>query len=453
MARGSGKNGFLSALAHYFISELHGIKNYNISIVATSEDQAKTSFEEIRQCIIDNELEGNFDPAKGQITAYDTNSYIKYRTSNANTKDGLRDGCVIYDEVHAYENGDTVNVFSSGLGKTKHPREFIISTDGMVRDGFIDKMKDRVKEILSGDAPDDPMFPFICRIDDEKEVDQPEMWEKANPMFCEPRSEYARGLYRKVMTQYKQLPNNPSNRPEFMTKRMDYPQVDLSLNVTSLDDILATNRRIPPLEGETCVGGLDYADIRDFASVGILFKKDNEYIWKTHSFVRQGFLNNVHLKPPIHEWAEKGLLTIVDEPVIDISHIVDWFVQMREEYNLNVICADMYRLDIVKTALEEAGFELVYIRNPKSIHSILAPRVETIFSQNKVIFGDNPLMRWYTNNVQVTIKKTVIKSMRKKTKLDAKLTASKRLYMLCGLPTLISMMKIFSLWMRLISRR
>ena len=171
MARGSGKNGFLSALAHYFISELHGIKNYNISIVATSEDQAKTSFEEIRQCIIDNELEGNFDPAKGQITAYDTNSYIKYRTSNANTKDGLRDGCVIYDEVHAYENWDTVNVFSSGLGKTKHPREFFISTDGMVRDGFIDKMKDRVKEILSGDAPDDPMFPFICRIDDEKEVD------------------------------------------------------------------------------------------------------------------------------------------------------------------------------------------------------------------------------------------------------------------------------------------
>lgn len=246
------------------------------------------------------------------------------------------------------------------------------------------------------------------------------MWEKANPMFCERRSEYARGLYRKVMTQYKQLPNNPSNRPEFMTKRMDYPQVDLSLNVTSWDDILATNRRIPPLEGETCVGGLDYADIRDFASVGILFKKDNEYIWKTHSFVRQGFLNNVHLKPPIHEWAEKGLLTIVDEPVIDISHIVDWFVQMREEYNLNVICADMYRLDIVKTALEEAGFELVYIRNPKSIHSILAPRVETIFSQNKVIFGDNPLMRWYTNNVQVTIKKDGNKVYEKKDEVRRK---------------------------------
>lgn len=420
MARGSGKNGFLSALAHYFISELHGIKNYNISIVATSEDQAKTSFEEIRQSILDNELQGNFDPAKGQITGYETNSYIKYRTSNANTKDGLRDGCVIYDEVHAYENWDTVNVFSSGLGKTRHPREFFISTDGMVRDGFIDKMKERVKDILSGAELDDPMFPFICRIDDEKEIDQPEMWEKANPMFCQPRSEYARGLFRKVMTQYKQLPNNPSNRPEFMTKRMDYPQVDLSLNVTSWEDILATNRRIPPLEGETCVGGLDYADIRDFASVGLMFKKDNEYIWKTHSFVRQGFLNNVKLKPPIKAWEKKGLLTIVDEPVIDISHIVQWFVEQREKYNLNVICADMYRLDIVKSALEEAGFELVYIRNPKSIHSILAPRVETIFSQNRVIFGDNPLMRWFTNNVQVTIKKDGNKVYEKKDEVRRK---------------------------------
>lgn len=33
------------------------------------------------------------------------------------------------------------------------------------------------------------------------------------------------------------------------------------------------------------------------------------------------------LKAPIYEWAENGLLTIVDEPVINISHIVDWFVK------------------------------------------------------------------------------------------------------------------------------
>nr|WP_263313622.1 terminase TerL endonuclease subunit [Mammaliicoccus sp. Marseille-Q6498] len=420
MARGAGKNGLISALSHYFISGLHEINNYNISIVATSEEQAKTSFEEVFNCIKTHDLNDVFDNRKAHITSYETNSYIKYRTSNASTKDGLRDGCVIYDEIAAYENWDTVNVFSSGLGKVKHPREFFISTDGFTRDGFIDKMKDRVKEILNGSELDDPMFPFICKLDDPKEVDDIKMWEKANPMFCEPRSDYAKGLFRKVHIQYKQLANNPSNRPEFMTKRMNLPEVDLSLSIAQWDDILATNRRIPPLDYKQCVGGMDFADIRDFASVGLLFKQNDEYIWKSHSFVRQGFLNNVNLKVPINEWADSGLLTIVDEPVIDIQHIVNWFVEMREQYNLTVICADMYRLDIVKKALENEGFEFIYVRNPKSIQSILAPRVETLFSQHRLIYGDNPLMRWYTNNVLVTVKKDGNKIYEKKDEVRRK---------------------------------
>ncbi|MEI2375124.1 terminase large subunit, partial [Pseudomonas aeruginosa] len=91
-----------------------------------------------------------------------------------------------------------------------------------------------------------------------------------------------------------------------------------------------TLREIPDLTRKVAVGGLDYASIKDFASVGLLFKHRENYIWKTHSFVRKGFLDKVKLKAPIYEWAENGLLTIVDEPVINISHIVDWFVKMRE---------------------------------------------------------------------------------------------------------------------------
>lgn len=79
---------------------------------------------------------------------------------------------------------------------------------------------------------------------------------------------------------------------------------------------------------------------------------------------------------------------------------------MREIYGFNTIVADTFRLDLVKTALEAEGFILLYIRNPKAIHSLLAPRVETLFANNRIIFGDNPLMRWYTNNVYVHIKKT-----------------------------------------------
>lgn len=158
---------------------------------------------------------------------------------------------------------------------------------------------------------------------------------KANPMFSEPRSSYAKQLFKKVLTQYKQLENNPSNREEFITKRMNYPETDLTKSVASWEEIMRTGfeedgetlREVPDLKHKVAVGGLDFASIKDFAAVGLLFKHGEDYIWKGHSFVRKGFLDKVKLKAPIYEWAENGLLTIVDEPVINISHIVDWFVK------------------------------------------------------------------------------------------------------------------------------
>lgn len=415
MARGAGKNGFISALSHFLIGPLHGIPRYNISIVANSELQAKTSFKEIYDCVEENEvLQKLFYCTKVEIKSNDTKSILQYHTSNASTKDGLRDGAVIYDEVHQYENFDVPNVFSSGLGKVPNAREFFIGTDGFVREGFLDKMKERAMNILEGKDTNDSLFPFICKIDDPKQADDPDMWELPNPMFSEPKSSYAKGLFKKVLAQYKQLENNPSNRVEFMTKRMNFPEVDLNSAVATWEDILATNRSFPNLQQKKCVGGLDFASIKDFAAVGLLFKVDDDYIWKTHSFVRKGFLDTIKLKVPIYDWKRLKLLTIVDEPVIDIKHIVKWFVDMREQYGLNRIVADTFRLDLVKTALEAEGFELIYIRNPKAIHSLLAPRVETLFAKHQIIFEDNPLMRWYTNNVYVHIKKDGNKEYLKK---------------------------------------
>lgn len=97
--RGGGKNGFISVLAHFFISPLHGIKRYSISIVANSEEQAMTSFDDVFNCIKDNKLTGSFKNARAKIIGKATDSILKARTSNADTKDGGRDACVIFDEV------------------------------------------------------------------------------------------------------------------------------------------------------------------------------------------------------------------------------------------------------------------------------------------------------------------------------------------------------------------
>lgn len=421
MGRGGGKNGLISGISNYLTSELHGIDNYDISIVANSEDQAMTSFNEVYDTIDGNErLKQSFNHRKSIITNKKTKSTLRYRTSNAETKDGGREGAVIFDEISIYENRKTVNVFKSGLGKKKHPREIYISTDGYVREGFLDSMKEQALAVLKGEAPESNLFPFLCKLDDAEQVEDPENWELANPMFSLPLSDYSQNLFDTVKEEFYDLAEDPSGKEEFMTKRMNLPMVDLSKSVAEWEDILATNRPFPILKNRTCVGGLDFASIRDFASVGLLFKIGDEYIWKSHSFVRQGFLNNVKMKAPIKEWEAKGLLTIVDEPVIDVQHIVNWFVEMREQYGLQTIIADTFRLDLVKSALEAQGFNLLYIRNPKAIHSLLAPRVETLFANKKIIFDDNPLMRWYVGNVMVRIKKDGNKEYLKKDEVRRK---------------------------------
>ncbi|MEV5038855.1 terminase large subunit [Peribacillus frigoritolerans] len=424
-ARGAGKNGLISSLVNFFIGDLHGIENYNVSIVANSEEQAMTSFNEVYNVIKNSEnkkvLESLFHAKRSEIVSRTNGSKIKFHTSNAKTKDSLRDGCVIYDEVHEYEDSEIVDVFSSGLGKVRHSREFFITTDGFVRGGYLDDLKECAIRVLNGGSLEDPLFVFMTTLDDEEELENPSNWQKANPMFHEPLSDYAKSLFRKVRTQYISLGNSkPSARIRFMTKRMNFPGTDLETSVATWEEIKATSRGMIDLKHRSCVGGLDFASVRDFVAVGLLFKDSEDYIWKTHSFVNKNFLRRVQLEAPIEDWETEGFLTIVDEPVINVKHIVNWFVKMRESYGLTTIVADTFRLDLVKTALEADGFEIMYVRT-KGIEALLAPRVETIFAEKRVVFGDNPLMRWYTNNVKVITDKKGNRTYGKKDEVRRKI--------------------------------
>lgn len=427
LGRGGGKNGLISVITHFLISELHGIENYNISVVANSEDQAMTSPDEVKDTVRKNNiLKKAFKSTETRTKSYKTGSVLRFRTSNGETKDGLRDGAVVFDEIHQYESNKDVKVHISGLGKRPNPREFYIGTDGYVRDGFLDKQKEKALKVLKGEARPNSLFPFICKLDDGKEVEDPSKWEKANPMLSKPRGEYARGLFETIYEEYEDLEDDPSNREEFMTKRMNIPVTDLERSVAKWEEILATNQLMPDLRDKECIGCLDFASIRDFAACGLIFKHEGKYPFLTHSFARKEFVdkyygyskkadeNNKQRFAPIKEWERQGLLSVIDEATINPSHVVNWFTEMSKYYNIKKIIGDNFRMEILKSPLEEAGFEVEIIRNPRAIHSLLAPRVESGFANQLFIFGDNPLMRWYTNNTLVIIRKDGNKEYAKK---------------------------------------
>lgn len=423
MARGAGKNGLISALSAYFLSPLHNIQGYNVGIVANSEEQAQTSFKEVHDMLDKNpqltdRRTGIFKNGLSKIRCRTTHSTLEFLTSNAKTKDSFRHGCVIFDEVHQYEKDDIISVLTSGLGKVPNPRKFFISTNGLVRDGVYDQKIRTCREILQETEFSSHTFPWICTLDDKQEAENTDLWQKAQPMFHKPLDSYSETLFDTVNREYQDIRRGIGDKTKWFIKRMNVSDIDLETSVATKEEVYATNRPIPDFENCKCIGGLDYASLKDFASVGLLFHIKGDWIWVTHSFIRKEFLltESMLISPHIPEWQEKGLLTVVDEPTISIRHIVDWFNEMRDKYKLDIleIIGDTYRMDIVRPALEDEGYELEFIRRANSIQAQIAPQIEVLFAEKKLVFGDNPLMRWYTNNVYVKIDKFGNKTYEKK---------------------------------------
>ena len=401
LGRGGGKNGWMSTLGAFFISPLHGIYGYNATITANSEDQAKMSFDEVYTIIQKRHLEKHFEAKKTAITGKVTNSVFKYRTNNPKTMDSARDGCLFFDEIHQFEDDSAVRVQRSGLGKIKNPRTFYFGTNGYVRDGFYDKQIERAMKVLEGRTDRIGYFPFICKLDSIKDMDQSELWAKANPMFNE-HSEYAEQILDEVMEDYLDLEESPSGRQEFVIKRMNFSEGDGERDVAPYDQIrAAAEMPVPCLENRSCVAGFDYASIRDFASVGLLFKVDGQFVWIQHTFIRKGFIKEFKPKAPLQEWADLKFATIVDEPSINPRHLINWLVEQREHYQIEIVAADNFRMDLLKPLLEEEGFEFEFIRNPAGVQSKVAPIIEDGFANQRINYCQDPMMKWYTNNTYV----------------------------------------------------
>lgn len=406
MGRGGGKNGYLSFEDFCLLTPTNGINEYDIDISANSEEQAMTTFKELLN-ILENPkyiklFKKNFYWNQTLIRNKKTNSTLRYRTNNPKGKDGLRSGKVDFDEPHAYENWDNINVFTTGLGKKPHPRRTYISTNGDVRDGVLDNLIEKSQLILNGEMNDNGFLPFICKLDDEKEVDDMELWQKANPSL-----EYLPSLMEQMKKEYADYKINPIVNNSFMTKRMNIPQGSKDVEVTSWENILKTNRAVPPLDGLSCVAGIDYSKTTDFVSAFLLFKQDNIFYGVTHTWVCKNTKDLSRIRAPLKEWESMGLLTFVNDVEISPTIVTDWLLSESNSHNYRIekLAIDNYRYTLMSDALKKAGFDAtnkdrVKLVRPSDIMKIV-PTIDSVFVTSRIVWGDNPLMRWATNNAKL----------------------------------------------------
>lgn len=413
VGRGSGKNGYLSFEDFCLLTPVNGVDDYHIDIFATSEDQAKASWQDVYDMLENNEKfwKRYFYWNKELIKNLKTGSEFRFRTSNADTKDGGRQGKVDFDEYHAYKNYELIDVAVTGLGKKRFPRRTIITTNGNVRDGPFDDMMETCRQILGGESDDNGILPFICRVEEEGEIGDERNWHKANPSL-----RYFPHLLYEMKQEYVRYKQNPISNRSFAIKRMNIQPKYTEGEITSWDNILATNRPIDraALAGLNCVGGIDYAKTTDFVSACLEFEVGEELVYIKHTWVCRQSPDLPRIKAPLEDWAAAGLLSFVDAPEIAPEIPAFWIAHQLSELNasITVLGIDSYRYTLMRKAIleylymsSEKGWQNVILTRPSDQMQMI-PSITSDFNNHRMVWGDDPLTRWAAWNAKLITSKT-----------------------------------------------
>lgn len=204
-------------------------------------------------------------------------------------------------------------------------------------------------------------------------------------------------------------------KAEFYMDMIDDYVYYWSLKKKLITDIRAKGLRYETINGNGVTVEKANESVRDFASAGVLTKTDDgEWIWRQHTWIcaDSPFIDSI--KFPLRNVGQTEFedFEIVPGPVIDVNLVVDWCMEQMRIFDIKKIAMDTYRYTLFKQAFEERGISIEDKKNPHGIvrlirkissaTGIIAPFIQSMFSQGLINFGQSAIMRWYTNNTSVT---------------------------------------------------
>lgn len=404
IGRGAGKDGTIALESTCLMSPYNGIQEYDVDICANNEDQAMRPVQDVINAFEEpaaiKKLKKFFYWTKEVVKCTKTKSVMRGRTNSPKGKDGLRSGIVVFNEIHQYEDYKNIDVFTTGLGKKKHPRRSYYTTNGNVREGPLDDLLETSEGILFGDDPDNGLLPFVCRLDSKDEVDDESNWPKANPSLP-----YLPHLLEEIRKEYREWKKNPRRLPAFMTKRMNIPENAEEAPVTDWENIKATNIVLPDLERWSCTCGIDFSKITDWASVNLHFRDGDLRYDISHSWLCLKSRDIPRMKCPWREWAKEGRLTLVDDVEIHPSLLTEYIQQAKQKYTIKMLAIDDFRFALLSKYLQEIGFDTKVNKNLKMVRPSDIMKVATVidscFANQWFRWGNAPELRWAANNTKM----------------------------------------------------
>jgi phage terminase large subunit-like protein len=274
-----------------------------------------------------------------------TGSLLEVRPMTIDKLQGLNSKINSVDEWLSGDlREDVVGTLEQGASKNQggvEDEDYIIlavSSEGTVRNGPGDDMKMELMDILKGVRKDPHYSIWYYRLDDIKEVNDPEMWLKANPNLGKTVS------YETYQLDVEKAETVPSARNDILAKRFGIPMEGYTYFFTYDETLCHRHREFWSLP---CALGADLSQGDDFCAFTFLFPLQNgSFGVKARSYITDRTLFNLPaaMRQKYDEFMKEGSLIVLEGTVLNMMEVFDDLDKhiVDREYDVRTFGFDPY---------------------------------------------------------------------------------------------------------------
>lgn len=333
---------------------------------------------------------------KKGIENFLTGSLIEVRAMSIAKLQGLRVKVATVDEWLSGDiREDVIGPIEQGASKLDDYLILSMSSEGTVRNGSGDTIKLELLDILKGDYINPHVSIWYYKLDDIKEINDPEMWLKANPNIGKTVT------YEVYQLDVERAENAPAARNDILAKRFGLPMEGYTYFFTYEDTIAHRKRSFWSM---ACALGADMSQGDDFCAFTFLFPLRNEQFGvKTLCFITD--LTLMKLPPAARikydEFIAEGSLIVLEGTVLDMMDVYDEVEKHIENngYDVRALGFDPYNAkEFIERWISENGpFAIEKVIQGKKTETVPLGELKTMAEERMLLF-DEVLMTYAMGN-------------------------------------------------------
>ena len=414
VARGAAKSMYMSCIQSYFL---------NIDTSTTQQmtcaptmlqageviNPIKTSIARARGPLFQFLTEGSLQnttgsranrqkltPTKKGIQNFLTNSIIEVIPMSIDKIQGRKDKVATVDEWLSGDiREDVVGAIEQGASKNDEYIIVAVSSEGTVRNGPGDSIKMELMEILKGNYINPHVSIWWYKLDDITEVNNPDMWLKANPNLGKTVT------YETYQLDVDRAEKNPAARNDILAKRFGIPMEGYTYFFTYEETVLHRKR---DFWGMPCALGADLSQGDDFCAFTFLFPLPNgEFGVKTRSYITSLTLNKLPaaMRLKYGDFMDEGSLMVMDGSILDMMDVyddLDNFI-IKCDYDVRCFGYDPYNAKafVERWETENGPFGIEKVIQGARTESVPLGELKNLASERMLLF-DEELMKFAMGN-------------------------------------------------------